>query len=116
MKDDLHDGTLQLLTPQKLPVSFGALGARKKLLCQLRLHSLLRSFRLNVQRRNRRKAFLLSDRYARSSGTHPIHAATIVNLLLGAKPLLALGLWLGGWVWCYRRFASCKRQLCLQRN
>jgi hypothetical protein len=29
MKDDLHDGTLQLLTPQKLPVSFGALGAHK---------------------------------------------------------------------------------------
>ena len=116
MKDDLHDGTLQLLTPQKLSVSFGALGAHKILLCQLWLHSLLRSFRLNVQRRNRRKAFLLSDRYARSSGTHPIHAATIVNLRLGAKPLLALGLWLGGWVWCYRIFDFCRPRLRWPKN
>jgi len=34
-------GTLQLLTPQKLPVSFGALGALKILSCQLWLHSLV---------------------------------------------------------------------------
>jgi len=116
MKDGRHDVALQLHTPQKLPVSFGIFGAHKILSCQLWLHYLLRSFHLNVQRRNRRKAFLLSDRYARSSGTHPIHAAKIVNLLLGANPLLALGLWLGGWVWCYRRFASCKRQLRWRRN
>ena len=57
MKDDLHDGTLQLLTPQKLPVSFGALGAHKILSRQLWLHSLLRSFRLNVQRKIGAKRF-----------------------------------------------------------
>jgi hypothetical protein len=116
MKDGLHDGTLQLLTPQKLPVSFGVLGAHKILLCQLWLHFLLRSFRLNVQGKNRRKAFLLSVRYARSLGTHPIHAAKIVNLLLGGNPLLALGLWLGGRVWRYRRFDFCRPRLRWPKN
>ena len=101
--------------PRNFPSSFGTFGAHKDTFANFG-YILLRSFHLNVQRRNRRKEFLLSDRYARSSGTHTIHAAPIIIVLLGANPLLALGLWLGGWVWCYRRFAFCKRQLRWRRN
>jgi hypothetical protein len=39
MKDGRYDGTLQLLTPQRIPFSCGAYETRKGNSCQLWLHS-----------------------------------------------------------------------------